>query len=58
MTKRTLHTYIPTGAALSLLIALVCSCSTPKDISYFQDAKALNIMALQMEQQFRLSPED
>ncbi|MDD7107614.1 MAG: polysaccharide biosynthesis/export family protein [Prevotellaceae bacterium] len=58
MTKRTLHTYIPTGAALSLLIALVCSCSTPKDISYFQDAKALNNMALQMEQQFRLRPED
>ena len=58
MTKRTLHTYIPTGAALSLLIALVCSCSTPKDISYFQDAKALNNMALQMEQLFRLRPED
>ena len=44
--------------AFVLLLALVGSCSTPKDITYFQDAEALNGMALQAEQQFRLRPED
>ena len=34
------------------------SCSTPKDIAYFQDAAVLNGMAVQEEQQFRLRPED
>ncbi|MGM9733875.1 MAG: polysaccharide biosynthesis/export family protein [Prevotella sp.] len=43
---------------LCLLTALLYSCSTPKDIAYFQDAAALNGMALQMEQKFRLRPED
>ena len=38
--------------------ALLYSCSTPKDIAYFQDAEALNNMALQAERQFRLRPED
>ena len=40
--------------AFVLLLALAGSCSTPKDITYFQDAEALNGMALQAEQQFRL----
>ena len=44
--------------AFVLLLALVGSCSTPKDITYFQNAEALNGMALQAEQQFRLRPED
>ena len=44
--------------AFVLLLALVGSCSTPKDITYFQDAESLNNMALQAEQQFRLRPED
>lgn len=36
----------------------LASCSTPKDITYFQDSSALNGMAVQTEQQFRLRPED
>ena len=44
--------------AFVLLLALAGSCSTPKDITYFQNAEALNGMALQAEQQFRLRPED
>lgn len=47
------------GACLSLVAALwLTSCSTPKDVAYFQDATALNDMAVQTEQQFRLRPED
>lgn len=38
--------------------AWLLSCSTPKDVSYFQDAEALSGMALQAERQFRLRPED
>ena len=45
-------------AALWGCIVLLDSCSTPKDIAYFQDAPALNGMALQMEQKFRLRPAD
>ena len=42
-----------------LLAALgLASCSTPKDITYFQDYASLNGMAVQAEQQFRLRPED
>ncbi len=44
-------------ALLAMTLCLV-SCSTPKDVAYFQDAKALNGMAVQAEQQFRLRPED
>ncbi|MGN0282072.1 MAG: polysaccharide biosynthesis/export family protein [Prevotella sp.] len=44
--------------AIAALMVLLNSCSTPKDIVYFQDAHALNGMALQMEQKFRLRPED
>lgn len=43
--------------AMSLLLILA-SCSTPQNITYFQDAAALQNMALQAEQQFRLRPED
>lgn len=45
---------------LVLLLAAVwlSSCSTPKDITYFQDSESLNGMAVQAEQQFRLRPED
>ena len=38
--------------------ALLYSCSTPKDIAYFQNAMQLQGMALQAEQKFRLRPED
>ena len=57
MTKYKKSKFIRRGA-VCLLTALLYSCSTPKDIAYFQDAAALNGMALQMEQQFRLRPED
>lgn len=42
------------------IVALLCfvACSTPKDVTYFQDAEALNGMAVQAEQQFRLRAED
>lgn len=42
----------------AFLFLLVSSCTTPKSISYFQDAKDINGMAIQAEQQFRLRPED
>lgn len=42
-------------AAASLWLA---SCSVPKDVAYFQDAEALNGMALQAEQQFQLRTGD
>ncbi|MDY4552492.1 MAG: polysaccharide biosynthesis/export family protein [Parabacteroides sp.] len=45
-------------AMLWIASALLYSCSTPKDIAYFQDAEALNNMALQAERRFRLRPED
>lgn len=38
--------------------AWLASCSTPKDVTYFQDAETLNGMAIQAEKQFRLQPED
>ena len=57
MTKDIIRKYITRGT-LSLMTALLYSCSTPKDIAYFQDAAALNGMALQTEQKFRLRPED
>lgn len=42
------------------LVALLCfiACTPPKDITYFQDAEALNGMSVPSEQQFRLRPED
>ena len=46
--------------SLLLLVAAtwLLSCSTPKDVTYFQDAEALNGMATQAAKQFRLQPED
>lgn len=44
--------------ALLAMALCLASCSTPKDVTYFQDAEALNGMAVQAEQQFRLRPED
>src|SRR5574344_1911496 len=41
-----------------LIIILVTSCSTPKNISYFQDAKDIVGMSVQDVKQFRLRPED
>ncbi len=46
------------GILISLVSAGLSSCSTPKDITYFQDASLLNGMAVQAEQQLRLRPED
>ena len=46
------------GVIIASVSFLLMSCSTPKDIAYFQDAEALNGMAVQAEQQFRLRPED
>ncbi len=46
---------------ITLFIAMVgwlCSCSTPKNIAYFQNAEAIRGMALQSEQPFRLRPKD
>ena len=56
MTKSILKLPVKNFAAAAAL--LVCSCSAPKDIAYFQDAPALQNMALQAEQQFKLRPED
>ena len=53
------HTLTLWRAIVGCLACLcLAACSTPKDIAYFQDAEALNGMALQAEQQFRLRPED
>lgn len=45
-------------AMLWIAAALLYSCSTPKDIAYFQNAMQLQGMALQSEHKFRLRPED
>ena len=45
-------------AMLWIAVALLYSCSTPKDIAYFQNAMQLKGMALQAEHKFRLRPED
>ena len=41
-----------------IAVALLYSCSTPKDIAYFQNAMQLQGMVLQAEHKFRLRPED
>lgn len=47
------------GTTLVFIMMLcLASCSTPKDVMYFQDAKFLDGMAVQAEQQLRLHPED
>ena len=57
MRKKLLNKYIRYGIGC-LCLAILCACATPMDIAYFQDAAALDGMALQQEQQFRLRPED
>ncbi len=45
----------------TLLLMLACwlgSCTTPKNVAYFQDAEAIRGMTLQNEQPFRLRPKD
>ncbi len=59
ISARITHTHTLWRAVVVCLACLcLAACSTPKDIAYFQDAEALNGMALQAEQQFRLRPED
>lgn len=41
-----------------LPLALLASCTTPKNISYFQDAENNSVLTLQSEHIFRLRPED
>lgn len=53
-----LRNTILTGMMLSIAVAWLTSCSTPQNITYFQDAAVVNGMALQAEQQLRLRPED
>ena len=57
MSKKWFNKYIRCGIGCVWLIFLF-SCATPMDIAYFQDAAALDGMALQPERQFRLRPED
>lgn len=57
ISKKTIRKFM---AVAFILVASMwmSSCSTPKDVTYFQDAESLNNMAMQAEQQFRLKPED
>lgn len=57
MRKKLLNKYIRYSIGC-LWLAVLFSCAVPMDIAYFQDAAALDGMALQQEQQFRLRPED
>lgn len=45
------------GTGIFILLAAT-SCTTPQNITYFQDAEALSGMVVQAEQQFTLRPED
>lgn len=45
------------GIGIFILLAAT-SCTTPQNITYFQDAEALSGMVVQAEQQFTLRPED
>lgn len=45
------------SAMLTIMLSL-WACSTPMDVTYFQDAASLNDMQVQAEQQFTLRPED
>lgn len=55
--KQSRHNFL-VSLVLMIAVAWFASCSTPKDVAYFQDASALNGMATQAEQQLRLRPED
>ena len=43
---------------LIILVGWLSSCSTPKNVAYFQNAEAIQGMTLQNEQPFRLRPKD
>ena len=43
---------------LVALVGWLCSCSTPKNVAYFQDAEQIRGMTLQNEQPLRLRPKD
>lgn len=43
---------------LIVLVSWLSSCSTPKNIAYFQNAESIRGMALQKEQPLRLRPKD
>lgn len=51
--KKHLHISI-----LLVLVLWLSSCSTPKNVAYFQNAEAIRGMTLQNEQPFRLRPKD
>lgn len=54
--KKSFRGAVPALMAASAL--WLTSCKTPQNITYFQDAEALNGMFLQAEQQLTLRPED
>ena len=51
--KKTIHILFFLG-----FVSWLCSCSTPKNVAYFQDAEQILGMTLQSEQPFRLRPKD
>lgn len=51
--KKYIHIFI-----LIALVGWLCSCSTPSNVAYFQNAEAIRGMTLQNEQPFRLRPKD
>ena len=54
MLKRLFHR----AALCAITVLLLVGCQVPKNITYFQDAAALNNMAVKAVEQFRLRPED
>ena len=58
MNLKTIESTFRLGALLGIVCLWAASCSTPKNVAYFQDAAQLSGMALQAEQQLRLRPED
>lgn len=53
--KRKISTYV---VLLGMLMTLVMSCSTPKNVAYFQDAMRVNGMEVPDEELIRLRPSD
>ena len=58
MNLKTIESTFRLGALLGIVCLWAASCSTPKNVAYFQDAAQLSGMALQAEQQLRLRTED
>ena len=54
--SKSIFRYIAAGS-LTLML-LLGSCAVPTNIAYFQDAAALNQMAISETEQFKLRPED